>query len=113
MIAKVSTPSADRIETFAIKEVFQEYAHKIPISAPKSVMGESFSVSGALSVSAALSVFDGDFIFPTINYKKKDVDCDLDYVVNKPRKVKVNNVLVIIASPSGNNTCMVLRRFSK
>ncbi|MDD3374654.1 MAG: beta-ketoacyl-[acyl-carrier-protein] synthase family protein [Candidatus Omnitrophica bacterium] len=106
-----STPSADRVETFAIKEVFQSHAYKIPISAPKSMTGESFSVSGALSVSAALSVFEDDFIFPTINYKEKDSDCDLDYVVNKSRKARINNVLVIISSPSGNNTCMVLRRF--
>ena len=71
-----STPTADKIETLAIKEVFGKHAYKIPVSAPKSMTGESFSVSGALSVAAALSTVKEDFIFPTINYKEKDSDCD-------------------------------------
>ncbi len=108
-----STPSADRVEAFAIKQVFGKAAKDIAITAPKSMFGESYSLSGALAASAALSVFEQDEIFPTINYKKKDPECDLDYVVNKSRKAKVNNVLVIISAPSGNNTCMILRRFEK
>lgn len=106
-----STPSADKIETFAIKEVFGKRAYEIPISAPKSMFGEGFSVSGAFAVAAALSIFKEGFIFPTINYEVKDPDCDLDYVPNKVRPAKVKHILVIAASPSGGNSCMVLRRY--
>ncbi len=106
-----STPTADKIETLAIKEVFGKHASKILISAPKSMTGESFSVSGAFATAAALSSVKEDFVFPTINYQEKDSDCDLNYVTNKARKAKVKNVLVIIIAPSGGNTCMILRRF--
>ena len=68
-------------------------------------------MSGAFSVAAALSSFKEDFVFPTINYEKKDPDCDLIYVVNKAKTIKVKNVLVIITAPSGGNTCIILRRF--
>ncbi|MCX5681099.1 MAG: beta-ketoacyl-[acyl-carrier-protein] synthase family protein, partial [Candidatus Omnitrophica bacterium] len=106
-----STPSADKVETFAIKEVFGKRAYEIPISAVKSMVGESFSVSGAFAAAAALSVLKEGFIFPTINYQDKDPDCDLDYVPNKVRPAMVKNALVITAAPSGGNSCMVLRRY--
>jgi len=106
-----STPQADKVETFAIKEVFGAHANKIPVSAPKSMTGECFSVSGAFAASAALAALKEGFIPPTINYKEKDPDCDLDCVPNKARIGSIKNVLVIITAPSGGNTCMVLRRF--
>lgn len=106
-----STVGADKIETFAIKEVFGKRAYEIPISAVKSMIGEGFSVSGAFIASAALSVIKEGFIFPTVNYEFKDPDCDLDYVPNKVRPAKVKYALVITASPSGGNTCMVLKKY--
>ncbi len=106
-----STPSADRVETFAIKEVFGKRAHSIPVSAVKSMVGESFSVSGAFAAAASLAVLNQGFIFPTINYQAKDPDCDLDYVPNKARKADVKNILLITTAPSGGNTCMVLRKY--
>lgn len=106
-----STQPADRIETNAIKEVFGAHAKKIPVSAPKSMFGESYSVSGALAVATALGVFDKNFIPPTINYKEPDPVCDLDYVPNKSRKAKVNHILVNTFGPNGSNSCIILKRF--
>lgn len=106
-----STVGADKIETFAIKEVFGKRAYEIPISAVKSMIGEGFSVSGAFAASAALSVIKEGFIFPTVNYEVKDPDCDLDYVPKKVRPAKVKHALVITAAPSGGNTCMVLKKY--
>ncbi len=106
-----ATKTADQVETLAIKEVFGKRAYRIPISAVKSMVGESFSVSGAFEVAAALSVVKESFIFPTINYQDPDPDCDLDYVPNKVRAATVRHALIITASPSGNNTCMVLKRY--
>jgi 3-oxoacyl-[acyl-carrier-protein] synthase II len=108
-----STPSADKVETFAIKEVFGKRAHKIPVSAVKSMVGEGFSVSGAFAAAASLAVLKNDFIFPTINYREKDPDCDLDYVPNKARLADVKNILLTTTAPSGGNTCMVLRKYKK
>ena len=108
-----STVAADKIETEAIKEVFGEYAAKIPVSSIKSMTGECFSVSAAFAVVASLGAIVKDFIPPTINYQEKDPDCDLDYVPNQSRPAHLKNVLVVSFGPSGQNTCMVLRRFKK
>jgi len=108
-----STPAGDRIETFAIKEVFGKRASKIPVSAVKSMVGEGFSVSGAFAAAASLAVLKEGFNFPTINYQEKDPDCDLDYVPNKARLADVKHILLITTAPSGGNTCMVLKKYEK
>ncbi|MBF0521642.1 MAG: beta-ketoacyl-[acyl-carrier-protein] synthase family protein [Candidatus Omnitrophica bacterium] len=106
-----STQAADRIETQAIKEVFGEWAYKIPVSSIKSMTGECFSVSGTFAVIASLGALAKDFIPPTVNYKEKDPECDLDYVPNVARKARLNNILIITFGPNGSNSCMVIGRY--
>lgn len=106
-----SSVMADKFETVAIKEVFGKRAKKIPVSAIKSMVGEGFSVSGAFALAAATGAIYENFIPPTVNYKEKDPDCDLDVVPNKSRKAKLNNVLIITAGPNGSNSCMIIKRY--
>lgn len=105
-----STEDADLIETEAIKEVFGEYANKIPVTAIKSMVGETFSASGSLAVIAALGSFNQNFIPPTTDYQKKDQKCDLDYVPNKIRRQKVDKVMINSFSPTGHNTVLIMAR---
>ena len=72
-----STPLNDANETTAIKTVFGEHAYKIPITAPKSMIGHSLGSAGALSALAAVQGFVHDTVPPTINYETPDPDCDL------------------------------------
>jgi len=103
-----STKGLDRMETKVIKEVFGERAIKIPVSSIKSVIGETFSASGALSLSAAVGTIIKGTIPPTLNYQEQDPECDLDYVPNVSRNQQVNNALVISSDPYGQNTAIVL-----
>jgi 3-oxoacyl-[acyl-carrier-protein] synthase II len=106
-----STKELDRMETEVIKSVFGEYANKIPVSSIKSMVGESFSASGALALTAAIGAIQRGFIPPTINYKERDNLCDLDYVPNEPRQRDINTVLVTSADPYGQNTAVVIGRY--
>lgn len=106
-----STPSADRIETLAIKEVFAERSGAIPVTAVKSMVGETYSAGGAMATAAALGSLSGDFIPPTVNLKEHDPECDLDYVEGSARSAKVRTILVNAFGVSGNNACLVLRRY--
>jgi 3-oxoacyl-[acyl-carrier-protein] synthase II len=81
-----STKGLDRMETKVIKEVFGDRAIGIPVSSIKSMTGESFSASGALSLSAAVGAISKGFIPPTLNYQERDPACDLDYVPNVSRR---------------------------
>ena len=105
-----STRELDEMDTAAIKKVFGERAYSIPVSAIKSMTGETFSASGALSLSAAVGAIHKGFLPPTINYSEKDPRCDLDYVPNEAREKIINTALVISSDPYGNNTAVVLER---
>ena len=107
-----STKWLDRMETGVIKEVFKEHAYKIPVSSIKSMIGESYSASGAASLAAAVGAIRKGFIPPTVNYEETDPECDLDYVPNAARQKEVNTVLVTTADPFGQNTAIVLGRYS-
>jgi len=99
------------METEVIKGVFNEHAYNIPVSSIKSMVGESFSASGALSLAAAVGTLRNGFIPPTVNYADKDPGCDLDYVPNESRNRAVNNALIIASDPYGQNTAVVLGKY--
>lgn len=108
-----STKGLDRMETKVIKDIFGEHALDIPASSIKSMVGESFSASGALSLAAAVDSIKNGFIPPTVNYKEKDPECDLDYVPNNAIQKNINNVLVLSSDPYGQNTAIVIEKYKK
>jgi 3-oxoacyl-[acyl-carrier-protein] synthase II len=107
-----ATRGLDSMETRAIKEVFGGHARSIPVSSIKSMVGESFSASGVLSLSAAAVAISRGFIPPTRNYGEKDPECDLDYVVDNARKEQIETALVTAADPYGNNTAVVIGKYT-
>jgi len=106
-----STRGLDRMETAVIKEVFGEHAYKLPVSSIKSMVGETFSASGALSLASTIGAIHKGIIPPTVNYKEKDVECDLDYVTDGPRQKEITNALVVAADPYGNNSAIILSKY--
>lgn len=108
-----STQDADLIETRAIKEVFGENAKKIPITAVKSMLGETVSASGGLALIAALGSIYQEFIPPTINYQEKDPGCDLNYVTKTSKRQKLNNIMINSFGPNGANTVMIIKKYQE
>lgn len=101
----------DKLESAVIKEVFAEYAQKIPVSAVKSMLGEIFSASGLFQAVSVVCGMEQGFIPPTINYRDKDTDCGLDYVTEGARAAQVKNVLVNNFGPGGNNGAAVISKY--
>ena len=106
-----SVPQQDLLETMAIKDVFNTYASQIPVSAIKSMVGESVSAGGILQVAAAVGSLQKSFVPPTINYKEKDRLCDLDYVPNQSREMVINNILINNFGPGGHNASVIIRKY--
>jgi len=106
-----ATQLNDKIETQAIKEVFTEYARKIPISSTKSMIGHSIGASGAIEALVCCLTLENQIIPPTINYQNPDPDCNLDYVPNQARKVKIQNVLSNSFGFGSNNACLIFGRY--
>lgn len=101
----------DMLETMAIKEVFNIYAKRTPLSAIKSMVGECVSAGGILQIAASIGSLEKDFIPPTINYKEIDPDCGLDCVTNKSRQQRSNNILINNFGPGGNNATAIIKRY--
>lgn len=108
-----STQDGDMIETKAIKQVFGEHAEKIPITAIKSMVGESFSASGGLAVVGAVGSLREGFIPATINYQMRDECCDLNYILKKKRAKSIQNIMINSFDPNGANTVLILSKFKR
>jgi beta-ketoacyl-acyl-carrier-protein synthase II len=107
-----STPANDAVETKAIKAVFGEGAYDIPISSTKSMIGHALGASGAIEAIACALSIDNDMIHPTINYEYPDPDCDLDYVPNEARKLRISTALSNSFGLGAQNACLVLQRYA-
>lgn len=107
-----SVPEQDRLETKAIKDVYGKYAYNIPVSSIKSMIGETFSAAGLFQISASVGSMYKGFIPPTMNYEVKDDDCDLDYVANRSRITRINNVLINNYGPGGSNAAFILSKWN-
>jgi len=106
-----STPLNDIAETKAIKNVFGDYAYKIPVSSNKSMMGHLLGAAGAVeSIFTILSLKEG-IIPPTINYEHPDPECDLDYVPNEARKADIKYAMSNSFGFGGTNASLVFKRF--
>lgn len=106
-----STSLNDKTETQAIKKVFGEYAHKIPVSSTKSMIGHAVGAAGAIEAAVCCLTIQNNVIAPTINYKNPDPDCDLDYVPNQARTQKVNVALSNSFGFGSNNATLIFRRY--
>ena len=106
-----STQANDTIETKAIKEIFNGHAYKIGVSSTKSMIGHSLGASGAIEAVACVMAMQSNIMPPTINYKIKDPNCNLNYVPNEPQQKKLNFVLSNSFGFGSNNSCIILRRY--
>ena len=105
-----STPLGDVAETLAMKKVFGDHAKKLMISSTKSMIGHLLGASGGVeAIACALSLKHG-VIHPTINLHEQDIaaGCDLDYVPNTAREVRVTKVLSNSFGFGGHNCSLAL-----
>jgi 3-oxoacyl-[acyl-carrier-protein] synthase II len=107
-----STHMNDAMETLASKKVFGEDAWRIPHSSIKSMIGHLIGAAGALeAVASILAIRDG-VAPPTINLEHPDPDCDLDYVPNEAREMRIRTVLKNSFGFGGQNASLVIREYS-
>lgn len=106
-----STTLNDKVETLAINKLFGEYAKRLPVSSTKSMTGHLLGAAGAIECIVCVMSIKDNIIAPTINYETPDPECDLDYVPNKARKIKVDTTLSNSLGFGGHNATLILRRF--
>lgn len=112
-----STPYNDKFETMAIKTVFGDHATakngNFVVSSTKGVTGHTLGAAGGIeAVVAVRSISDG-VVPPTVNYDTPDPDCDLDYVPNMKREMKVHGAMSTNLGFGGHNAAILFKKYEE
>ncbi len=105
-----ATKANDAAETRAIKLAFGEKAYTMPISSIKSMIGHPMGAAGAIGLAVTARALTEGCIPPTINYDTPDPECDLDYVPNIAREMKIDTALINAFGFGGQNACVVIKK---
>ncbi|TML90328.1 MAG: beta-ketoacyl-ACP synthase II [Actinobacteria bacterium] len=109
-----STDLGDASETAAIKLALgEEKARSIPVSSIKGATGHCLGAAGAVEAAMTVLAIERDVVPPTINYERADPACDLDYVPNESRSVRVDVALSNSFGFGGHNAVLALCKHAR
>ena len=108
-----STHLNDSTETLAIKTALGEASKKVKVSSTKGNIGHLLGAAGGVEAVICVKAIENGIVPPTINYKEKDEECDLDIVPNEPIKEKLNVVMSNSLGFGGHNASIIIRNYEK
>ena len=103
-------PILDAAEVHYIKKTFGQRAYSIPVSSIKGATGNPLAAGGPFQLAACALSFRDQVISPTANYEVPDPACDLDFVAKRPRKTKLDCILLNVRGIGGSASSLVLER---
>lgn len=106
------TTANDATETMALKHAFGLHAGKLAISSTKSMTGHALGAAGAFGAVAALMAIREGIAPPTTGYREADPECDLDYVPNQARPMRIDAAIANAFAFGGLNAVLAFRRFA-
>jgi len=104
-----STPLGDIAECIAVKRTFGEHAAKLAVSSTKSMTGHLLGAAGGIEAVFTVLAMRDQVAPPTINLDNRDPACDLDFVPNKARKMKITGALSNSFGFGGTNATLAFR----
>ena len=107
-----STPLGDKAETAAMKATFGDHAYKLAVSSTKSMTGHLLGAAGVVEALFCVLALRDQVAPPTINYVTPDPDCDLDFVPNIARAMRIDVAVSNSFGFGGTNGSLVVRRLS-
>ncbi len=105
-----STPAGDVAETRAIKALFGDDAYRLAVSSTKSMTGHMLGAAGGAEAVFTILALHDQVAPPTINYETPDPECDLDYVPNNAREMRMEVALSNSFGFGGTNGTLVFKR---
>ncbi len=104
------TPLNDKTETRMLKKVFGDGAYKLHVSSTKSMTGHMLGAAGGVEAIASVLALHEGVVPPTINYRVKDEDCDLDITPNEAVSAPLAAALSTSLGFGGHNGCLAFRK---
>jgi 3-oxoacyl-[acyl-carrier-protein] synthase II len=106
-----STDLNDKNETFAMKVAFGDHARKLAISSTKSMTGHTLGAAGGIEAGISALAIARGVLPPTTNYDTPDPDCDLDYIPNHARELRVDHAMSNSFGFGGTNAALIISRY--
>ena len=104
------TPLNDKTETRMLKKVFGDGAYALHVSSTKSMTGHMLGAAGGVeAIASVLALYEG-VVPPTINYRVKDEECDLDITPNEAVSAPLTSALSTSLGFGGHNGCLAFRK---
>lgn len=104
-----STPANDKQETAALKTIFGDYSSKLAVSSTKSMVGHLLGGAGAIEAVATIKSMEEGTIHPTLNLVNPDPECDLDYVTEGARQLKIDYAISNSMGFGGQNASILFK----
>jgi len=102
-----STPAGDVAETNAVKLAMGDHAYKMVVSSTKSMTGHLLGAAGGIEAIFSILALRDQVVPPTINLDNQDPECDLDFVANTARDMKLSITMSNSFGFGGTNgTCV-------
>jgi 3-oxoacyl-(acyl-carrier-protein) synthase len=99
----------DKTEIEAVKRVFGKRAGVIPVSAPKSMFGNTLGASGAIDLITTILAMENSLVPPTINLEEP-AETGLNFVMQKAEAHQVNKALIISRGRGGINSALIVEK---
>ena len=107
-----STPLGDLAETIAVKELFGNHAYELAMSSSKSMIGHLLGAAGGVEAVFSILAIHHQVAPPTINLDDPDPECDLDYIPDGAREMKIRTALSNSFGFGGTNGTVIFRKFN-
>ena len=105
-----ATYSGDLAEAAALRRLFANRWHEVPVSGSKGAIGHAMAAAGVLEAIVAAHTCATGIVPPTVNLRHVDEGCELDHVIGEPRDVNAETVLSVSFGMGGQNAAVILRR---
>src|SRR5690606_8139717 len=105
-----STKAGDKAESAALKTVMGDHAYQVAVSSTKSSVGHLLGAAGAVEAIFSVLAIRDQVAPPTINLDNPDEGCDLDYVPNIARQMKIDTVVSNSFGFGGTNGSLVFKK---
>jgi 3-oxoacyl-[acyl-carrier-protein] synthase II len=105
-----ATALNDPMETRAVKRVFDQHAYNIPMSSTKSMTGHGMGMTAAIEAVFTVLALRDNIAPPTINLHEPDPECDLDYVPNEARQIRIDCAMSNAFGFGGHNSSLIFKR---
>jgi len=107
-----STPAGDVAETNAVKNALGDHAYKVAVSSTKSMTGHLLGAAGGIEAVFSVMAIKDQVAPPTINLENPGEGCDLDYVPNTAREMKIDYALSNSFGFGGTNGTLIFKKLS-